>query len=80
VSSGSAGHPFARRFSEAEHFAIRQMRRGVVGRTISEEQVLEVFTVWAALDQVAARIAAEQATLPERAQRWIDQRADRRHN
>jgi DNA-binding GntR family transcriptional regulator len=62
---------------EAEHFAIRQVRRGLVVKGIPEEQVLEVFTVWAALDAVAARLAAEQATVPERARlHWINDRID----
>ena len=62
---------------EAEHFAIRQVRRGLVVRGIPEEQVLEVFTVWAALDQLAARIAAEQATSPERARlHWINEQIE----
>ena len=62
---------------EAEHFALRQVRRGLVVRAIPEEQVLEVFAVWAALDQLAARIAAEQATVPERARlHWINEQIE----
>jgi DNA-binding GntR family transcriptional regulator len=64
---------------EAERFATRQVRRGLVVRGIPEEQVLEVFTVWAALDQLAARIAAQNATAPERARlHWINEQIDAR--
>lgn len=59
---------------EAEHFAIRVVRRGLVVRTISEEQVLEVYTVRAALDRLAASLAAEHATVPERARlHWLNE-------
>jgi DNA-binding GntR family transcriptional regulator len=59
---------------EAEHFAIRLVRRGLVVRAIPEEQVLEVYTVRASLDQLAARLAAEQATVPERARlHWLNE-------
>jgi DNA-binding GntR family transcriptional regulator len=62
---------------EAEHLALRQVRRGLVVRGIPEEQVLEVFAVWAALDQLAARIAAENATVPERARlHWINEQIE----
>jgi DNA-binding GntR family transcriptional regulator len=72
---------------EAEHFAIRQMRRGLVVRSIQEEQVLEVYTVRAALDQLAASLAAKNATLPDRARlHWLNEhmqlaaeRADHAH-
>lgn len=58
---------------EAEHFAIRVVRRGLVVRAIPEEQVLEVYTVRAALDQLAASLAAEHATVPERARlHWLN--------
>jgi DNA-binding GntR family transcriptional regulator len=58
---------------EAEHFAIRVVRRGLVVRTIPEEQVLEVYTVRAALDQLAAALAAQHATVPERARlHWLN--------
>jgi DNA-binding GntR family transcriptional regulator len=59
---------------EAEHFAIRQVRRGLVVRTISEEEVLEVYSVRAALDRLAASLAAEYATVPERARlHWLNE-------
>jgi DNA-binding GntR family transcriptional regulator len=59
---------------EAERFALRQVRRGLIVRSIPEEQVLEVFTVWAALDQLAARLAAEHATLPDRSRlHWLNE-------
>jgi DNA-binding GntR family transcriptional regulator len=64
---------------EAERFATRQVRRGLIVRGIPEEQVLEVFTVRAALDQVAASIAAQSATAPERARlRWINEQIEAR--
>jgi DNA-binding GntR family transcriptional regulator len=64
---------------EAERFAMRQVRRGLVVRAIPEEQVLEVFTVWAALDQLAASILAHGATAPERALlRWINEQIEAR--
>jgi DNA-binding GntR family transcriptional regulator len=64
---------------EAERFAVRQVRRGLVVRGIPEEQVLEVFTVRAALDQLAASIAAQSATAPERARlRWINEQIELR--
>ena len=44
---------------EAERFATRQLRRGLVARKIHEEQVLEVFTVRAALDRLAAALCPE---------------------
>jgi DNA-binding GntR family transcriptional regulator len=59
---------------EAEHFAARIDRRGLVVRAISEAEVLEVYTVRAALDQLAASLAAEQATLPDRARlHWLNE-------
>jgi DNA-binding GntR family transcriptional regulator len=59
---------------EAEHFAIRVVRRGLVVRTIPEEQVLEVYTVRASLDRLAARLAAEHATVPDRARlHWLNE-------
>lgn len=62
---------------EAERFATRQVRRGLVVRAIPEEQVLEVFTVWAALDQLAASSAAQLATAPERTRlHWINDQID----
>lgn len=72
---------------EAEHFATRVVRRGLVVRTISEEQVLEVYTVRAAFDLLAARLAAEHATVPDRARlHWLNEqiqvaadRAERAH-
>jgi DNA-binding GntR family transcriptional regulator len=60
---------------EAENFALRLVRRGLVVRPIPEEQVLEVFAVWAALDQLAARLAAEHSTLPDRSRMiWLNER------
>jgi len=72
---------------EAEQFATRVARRGLVVRPIPEREVLEVYAVRAALDGLAASLAAEQATPPDRARlRWLsDQiresadRADHRH-
>jgi DNA-binding GntR family transcriptional regulator len=62
---------------EAERFATRQVRRGLVVRGIPEEQVLEVFVVWAALDQLAASIAAQSATAPERARlHWLNEQIE----
>jgi DNA-binding GntR family transcriptional regulator len=59
---------------EAEHFATRLVRRGLVVRSISEAHVLEVYTVRAALDQLAASLAAEQATVPDRARlHWVNE-------
>lgn len=49
---------------EAVHFALRQVRRGLVVRSIREEQVLEVYTVRAALDQLAASLAAGMPPCP----------------
>jgi DNA-binding GntR family transcriptional regulator len=64
---------------ETEQFATRQVRRGLVVRAIPEEQVLELFTVWAALDQLAARTAAQCATAPERARlHWINEQIESR--
>jgi DNA-binding GntR family transcriptional regulator len=60
---------------EAENFALRLVRRGLVVRPIPEEQVLEVFTVWGALDQLAARLAVEHSTLPDRSRMiWLNER------
>jgi len=57
---------------EAEQFATRVARRGLVVRPIPESEVLEVYAVRAALDGLAASLAAEQATPPDRARlRWI---------
>jgi DNA-binding GntR family transcriptional regulator len=59
---------------EAEQFATRVARRGLVVRPIPEREVLEVYAVRAALDGLAASLAAEQATPPDRARlRWINQ-------
>ena len=64
---------------EAERFATRQVRRGLVVRGISEEQVLEVFAVRGALDRLAASVAAHSATAPERARlRWINEQIEAR--
>lgn len=60
---------------EAEHLARRIPRRGLVVHTISEHQVLEVYTVRTALDSLAARLAASEALPAEIAHlRWINQR------
>ena len=60
---------------EAEHFATRIDRRGLVVRSISEDQVLEVYSVRAALDQLAASLAAEHATVPDRAGlHWLNEK------
>jgi DNA-binding GntR family transcriptional regulator len=57
---------------EAEQFAARVARRGLVVRPIPEREVLEVYAVRAALDGLAASLAAEQATPPDIARlRWI---------
>ena len=59
---------------EAEHFATRIERRGLVVRAISEDEVLEVYSVRAALDQLAATLAAEHATMPDRARlHWLNE-------
>jgi DNA-binding GntR family transcriptional regulator len=59
---------------EAEQFAARVARRGLVVRPIPEREVLEVYAVRAALDGLAASLAAEQATPPDRARlRWINE-------
>jgi DNA-binding GntR family transcriptional regulator len=59
---------------ETEQFATRVARRGLVVRPIPEREVLEVYAVRAALDGLAASLAAEQATPPDRAQlRWMHQ-------
>ena len=57
---------------ETEQFAARVARRGLVVRPIPEREVLEVYAVRAALDGLAATLAAEQATPPDIARiRWI---------
>jgi DNA-binding GntR family transcriptional regulator len=57
---------------EAEQFAARVARRGLVVRPIPESEVLEVYAVRAALDGLAATLAAEHATPPDVARiRWI---------
>ncbi len=59
---------------ETEQFATRVARRGLVVRPIPEREVLEVYAVRAALDGLAASLAAEQATPPDRARvRWLAQ-------
>jgi DNA-binding GntR family transcriptional regulator len=59
---------------ETEQFAARVARRGLVVRPIPEAEVLEVYAVRAALDGLAATLAAEHATPPDRARlRWINQ-------
>jgi len=51
------------------------VRRGLVVRPIPEEQILEVFAVWGALDQLAARLAVEHSTLPDRSRMiWLNER------
>lgn len=59
---------------EAESLATRIPRRGLVVHTISEQEMLELYTVRTALDSLAARLAATEATPTERAQlRWINE-------
>lgn len=59
---------------EAEQFAKRIARRGLVVRPIPEEEVLEVYAVRAALDGLAAGLAAQHASPPDRARlRWLNQ-------
>lgn len=58
---------------EAEHLVIRIPRRGLVVRSLSEEEVLQVYTVRTALDSLAARLAASEARPAERAElRWLN--------
>jgi DNA-binding GntR family transcriptional regulator len=47
---------------EQEGFVDIQPRRGVYIRRKSLEEILEMITVWAALESMAARMAAERAT------------------
>ena len=55
--------------------ALRLVRRGLVVRPIPEEQILEVFAVWGALDQLAARLAVEHSTLSDRSRMiWLNER------
>lgn len=55
------------------------MRRGLVVRGIPEEHLLEVFTVRAAPDQLAASVAAQSATSPERVRlHWINEQIEAR--
>ncbi len=59
---------------EAEQFASRVARRGLVVRPIPEQDVLEVYTVRAALDGLAAGLAARNASPPDRFRlRWLNQ-------
>ncbi|HEY8476277.1 MAG TPA: GntR family transcriptional regulator, partial [Chloroflexota bacterium] len=59
---------------EAEHFARRLPRRGLVVRPILEKEVLEVYAVRAVLDGLAAALAAKEASPPDVARlRWINQ-------
>lgn len=59
---------------ETEQFATRVARRGLVVRPIPEREVLEVYAVRAALDGLAASLAAEQSTPPDRARiKWLNQ-------
>ncbi|MGE3268965.1 MAG: GntR family transcriptional regulator [Chloroflexota bacterium] len=59
---------------ETEQFATRVARRGLVVRPIPEREVLEVYAVRSALDGLAASLAADQATPPDRARlRWLSQ-------
>ena len=58
---------------ESEGLAHRVPRRGLVVRTISEHELLEVNTVRFALDALAARLAAEEALPTDIARlRWIN--------
>ncbi|HEX3244419.1 MAG TPA: GntR family transcriptional regulator [Chloroflexota bacterium] len=58
---------------ESEGLAHRVPRRGLVVRSISEHELIEVNTVRIALDSLAARLAAEQALPTDISRlRWIN--------
>jgi DNA-binding GntR family transcriptional regulator len=60
---------------EAEHFAERHARRGLIVRGIPEQEVLEVYAVRTWLDGLAARVAAEHAQPADHARlRWLNAR------
>jgi DNA-binding GntR family transcriptional regulator len=59
---------------ETEQLAERIPRRGLVVRGVPEREVLEIYTVRASLDALAARLAAIQSLPADRAHlRWINQ-------
>ena len=59
---------------DAEGLAARVPRGGLVVRSISEHEVLEVYAVRTALEGLAGRLAAAEASPPDIAQlRWINQ-------
>lgn len=47
---------------EAEHFAMRVPRRGLVVSQITPQEIIDVYTVRGAIDGLAAALAAEHAT------------------
>lgn len=47
---------------EAEHFAMRVPRRGLVVSQITPQEIIDVYTVRGAIDGLAAGLAAEHAT------------------
>lgn len=47
---------------EAEHFAVRVPRRGLVVSRITPQEIIDVYTVRGAIDGLAAALAAEHAT------------------
>ena len=60
---------------ETEHLAERLERRGLVVRGITEAEVLEVYTVRAALDGLAAGLAAVHGLPADHARlRWLNDR------
>ena len=60
---------------ETEHLAERLGRRGVVVRGITEPEVLEVYTIRAALDGLAASLAATYGLPGDHARlRWLNDR------
>jgi len=60
---------------ESEELARRIPRRGLVVRTITEHEVLEVYAVRTALDGLAARLAAAESLPADRAHlTWINDR------
>jgi DNA-binding GntR family transcriptional regulator len=62
---------------ESEGLALRVPRRGLVVRTISEAELLEVNTVRISLDSLAARLAASEALPSDLAHlRWINQQLE----
>ena len=60
---------------ETEHLALREERRGAVVGSLGEQDVLEVYAVRAALDGLAARVAASNADPADHARmRWLNDR------